>query len=110
LFAPLKHGQVCAQTPIGNSRAEGKLQFQVQGFVGRKLRYDKAFTVDRSNPLFVRFNYSGVNEVKFVPLAPDIFVMDNVSIGQAPETNAGTLLLVGGILACAHARIKKMRT
>lgn len=83
------------------------LNVEVQGFVGTKLTYNNTYTVDESGPLFINFDYSGVNEVKFIPLVEDIFVVDNVTISAVPEPNTWALLTVGAALAAAGNVIRK---
>ena len=83
------------------------LEIGVEGFVGANLTYQNIYTVNKSGPEFINFNYLGVNEVRFIPLVSDIFVMDNLTISQVPEPGAWALLAAGAILAGVGARRKK---
>ncbi len=83
------------------------MQVEVQGFVGAQLTYDNTYTLSASSSTLVHFNYSGIDQVKFIPVNPiTIFVMDNLTVTLVPEPDPSAFLLVGMALS-ALAMMKK---
>lgn len=77
---------------------DSSLNVEVRGYNGAALLYDNTYTVTRSGPTLVDFNYAGVNKVTFSS-SPEgqEFAMDNVDI-TVPDKNC-TLVLLGIALA-----------
>jgi hypothetical protein len=118
--------------------AEGKDQVlvRVEGFLGSALKYDNTFTLDRSNPTLIEFNYLDVTRVRFIPFDSGLRLGSSSSSGNAvislpqtrgylamddmtvtfmntvPEPGPGQLLIVGSALAgfdCLHRQFRQAR-
>jgi hypothetical protein len=66
------------------------LQVRVQGFSGANVVYDNTYTLSTSGPLFVQFNYSGVDKVTFEAIPETQFVLDNLTVTPIISTNSCT--------------------
>ena len=56
------------------------LQIEVQGFANGVLAYDRTYPLADNSPHFLTFNYSGVNQVKFITTPSSQFAMDNLTV------------------------------
>lgn len=74
------------------------LQIEVQGFVGNTLTYDHTYTVNRFAPTLINFNYTGVDQVKFISSAQE-FAMDNLTVSAVPEPTTCAFWSVGAALS-----------
>lgn len=66
------------------------LQVRVQGFSGANLAYDHTYTLSTSAPLFVQFNYAGVDKVTFEAIPQTEFVLDNLVVTSIISTDSCT--------------------
>jgi hypothetical protein len=82
------------------------LNIEVQGFAGGTLLYDNTYTVNRSTPTVVNFNYLGVDTVTFISSPAQQFAMDNLTVTRVPEPACATLYSVGAALS-AFGMLKK---
>jgi hypothetical protein len=70
------------------------MQVRVQGYAGTNLLYDNTYTLSKSTPTLINFNYLGVTRVTFTPTSgSQWFVMDNLSVNMPTNTtsNAATV-------------------
>jgi hypothetical protein len=79
------------------------LDIQVQGFFGTALLYDNTYTVNRTAPSLINFNYVGVDRVTFISSPAQEFAMDNLMIA-IPEPSTFALGVVGAALGCLGVR------
>lgn len=76
------------------------LTIRVQGLVASTVLYDNTYTVYRTDPTLVNFNYVGVDRITFVSSPNQQFAMDNLVV-TVPEPSTLGLLIVGA--ACVGA-------
>ncbi|PWU17740.1 MAG: hypothetical protein C5B50_10730 [Verrucomicrobia bacterium] len=70
------------------------LNIEALGYLGTTLLYSNVYTVYRTAPTFVNFNYSGITQAIFVSSPAQQFAMDNLTI-TVPEPEPMLLLVYG---------------
>jgi hypothetical protein len=90
------------------------LQLEVVGSLGGNVLYDNTYTLSATTPSLLQFNYSGVDQVQFIPssgviypgygaILSEIFALDNVAIeySSAPQITAqpSAQLITPGVTA-----------
>ena len=72
-----------------------ELEVAVQGWNGTTLVYNNTYTLSKTTPTLIDFNYVGVDQVKFIPFVHSSFLaLDNLVVA-VPEPSTGALLLLG---------------
>ena len=68
-----------------------EMQIRVQGFdyVRGTLTYDNTFTVNRTGPTLINFNYVGISQVVFSASPSSQFVMDNLMVSNLDSDGDG---------------------
>jgi hypothetical protein len=61
--------------------ASNVMPVKIQGYVRSRLAYENDYLLTNRIPVFINFDYLGVNEVRFIPFLPHhICAMDNLTI------------------------------
>jgi hypothetical protein len=84
------------------------LNIRVQGFVSTTATYDNTYTVYRTAPTLISFDYVGVDRVTFISSPKQQFAMDNLVV-TIPEPSTIKFLICGGVLAGVGRRHEKRR-
>jgi hypothetical protein len=83
------------------------LNVQVQGIVGTTLLYDNTYTVYRSAPTFIDFDYRGADRVVFISSPAQQFALDNLTV-TVPEPDPPTVgAVVCGLLCYLAVAFKQ---
>ncbi len=72
------------------------LQVQVEGFLGTTQLYSNTYTLRRDAPSFVRFDYVGVDQVRFSAVPSGWFAIDDLAITLATTSNCTFFTVPGG--------------
>jgi len=79
---------------------------RVQGFVGTTVLYDNIYTVYRTAPTLINFDYVGVDRVTFISTPQQQFAMDNLAV-TIPEPSTIGLLILCAVLGGVNSSIKR---
>ena len=81
---------------------------EAQGYRNGQVVYDNVYSIDTVTPLFITFDYLGIDRVTFTPYTeggPSQFVMDNLTV-NVPEPGTLALMAAGAALL----GLRSMRT
>ena len=82
------------------------LIIRVQGFVATTVLYDNNYTVYRTAPTLINFDYVGVDRVTFISSPQQQFAMDNLAV-TIPEPSTIGLLILCAVLGGVNSSIKR---
>jgi hypothetical protein len=69
------------------------IQLEVQGFVGMTQTYARTYTVSNNVPTLIHFDYSGVNQVRFIPSRHSTwFAMDDLTVAVPVDSDGDGVL------------------